>query len=102
MKNIIYLNIIFFLLVSCGGLKEAGKVMRNEKISSTDEFLVKKRGPLVYPPDYEDLPLPEQEIKNIEEGNEKIKKILKAPDENTKINNKSSSIEESILDQIRK
>ena len=31
---------------------DARKVLRNEKIKTTDEFLVKKREPLVLPPDY--------------------------------------------------
>ena len=53
MKNINLLFIIFFLIVSCGGLKDAAKVMRNEKIRTTDEFLVKKRNPLVLPPNFE-------------------------------------------------
>ena len=40
------------------GFKEAGKVLRNEKIKTTDEFLVKKKEPLVLPPDYEKIPEP--------------------------------------------
>ena len=35
----IYLLILLYLV---SGLSDAGKVMRNEKIKSTDEFLVKK------------------------------------------------------------
>ena len=58
MKNIQFLLIISFLLASCGGLKDAGKVLRNEKIKTTDEFLVKKRNPLVLPPDFEKIPEP--------------------------------------------
>ena len=42
MKKINFLILILFLLVSCGGLKDAGKVLRNEKVRTTDEFLVKK------------------------------------------------------------
>ena len=52
MKNINFLLIILITLVSCGSVEEAGKVLRNEKIKTTDEFLVKKRKPLVLPPDY--------------------------------------------------
>ena len=33
----------FFLVVSCGGLGDAGKVLRNEKIRTTDEFLVERK-----------------------------------------------------------
>ena len=52
MKNTIILFIMLFLLVSCSTIKDAGKVLRNEKIKTTDEFLVEKRDPLVFPTRY--------------------------------------------------
>ena len=42
MKKINFLVLISFLLVSCSGVSDAGKVLRNEKVKTTDEFLVKK------------------------------------------------------------
>ena len=57
MKYIIFLLIMIFF-TSCGTVKDAGKVLRNEKIKTTDEFLVKKRNPLVLPPDFEKIPEP--------------------------------------------
>lgn len=90
---------IFFLIVSCG---DVGKALRNEKVRTTDEFLVKKKGPLVLPPDYEKIPTPDT-IMNKEVNQEsKIKKILKAPKKENNSKNKSLSIEKSILDKIRK
>ena len=88
MKNINILMIILFLLASCGGIKDAGKVLRNEKIKTTDEFLVKKRNPLVLPPNFEEIPEPGSilEEKDIEE--KKIKRILKAPKEDNIYQNK--------------
>ena len=53
MKNLSFILSIIILLTSCGGISDAGKVLRNEKIKTTDEFLVKKRNPLVLPPNYE-------------------------------------------------
>ena len=47
MKTFVYIIFIFVLLVSCSGFKEAGKVLRNEKIKTTDEFLVRNKNPLV-------------------------------------------------------
>ena len=41
-KIIVYFLIINFLY-SCGGMSDAGKVLRNEKINNSDEFLVKKK-----------------------------------------------------------
>ena len=52
-----YLFLILLFLSSCGGFQEAGQVLRNEKIKTTDEFLV-KRDPLVLPPDYNEIPEP--------------------------------------------
>lgn len=102
MNNINLLLITFILLTSCSGLQDAGKVLRNEKINSTDEFLVKKRNPLVLPPNYEEIPEPGSisETKRDKENN--LKKILKGPKTNSISTNKSSSVEESILNRIRK
>ena len=43
MKNIYLLLTTTFIFFACGGLQDAGKVLRNEKVRTTDEFLVKKR-----------------------------------------------------------
>jgi hypothetical protein len=102
MKKINFLLIFFFFLVSCGGAKEAGKILRNEKINNTDEFLVKKREPLVLPPDYKELPAPGDLNNNNKEEEEKIKNILKMPEKKKNIRNKNSSIEDSIINSIRK
>ena len=102
MKNIYFLLIIFFLLASCGGLSDAGKVLRNEKIKTTDEFLVKKRNPLVLPPNFEEIPEPGSKSKKKEDEQDDIKKILKVPKDDQFIKNNSSSIEDSILNRIRK
>ena len=66
MKKLNFLLLTLFLTVSCGTIKEAGKVMRNEKIQTTDEFLVKKRDPLVLPPNYEEMPQPRSSNKKKE------------------------------------
>ena len=77
MKNIYLLLITFFLLTSCGGLSEAGKVLRNEKVKTTDEFLVKKRNPLVLPPNFEEIPEPGKKLKNKKKRNKKLKRFYK-------------------------
>ena len=58
-KKIFKILILFSALSSlssCGSFSDAGKVLRNEKITNTDEFFIKKRAPLVLPPDYEKIP----------------------------------------------
>ena len=101
MKKIYYLLLILFITTSCQSMKEAGSVLRNEKKATTDEFLIKKKQPLVLPPDYEKVPEPDSISKNEISEEKKLKQILKAPNvENSK--KTSSSFEERILEKIRK
>ena len=104
MKKSVFILIIFFLFTACTNLNEAKKVLKNEKTNSTDEFLVKKKKPLTLPPDYDKLPLPNSISKSDDEflsNEEKIKNILRLEEENLSENNSSSSLEESIIKQIR-
>ena len=101
MKKIIFLVLISFLLASCSSVSDAGKVLRNEKTKTTDEFFVKKKQPLVLPPDYDKIPEPGTLKEKKIDNQEKLKKILKAPSKNIN-NNNSSSIEKSIVDKIKK
>ncbi len=100
-KKIYFINILLISLTACSGFKEAGKVLRNEKIRTTDEFLVKKRNPLVLPPNYEEVIKPGEILKKKQEQEDDIKKLLKAVE--TKDDKKPpSSIENSILNKIKK
>ncbi len=94
--------LLITFLHSCGGASDAAKVLKNEKITNTDEFLVKKRDPLVLPPEFETLPKPNS-VKNSKknESNE-INKILQIPEEQSSTPNKNSSVEDSIIEKIRK
>ena len=98
-KNITLYFVTLLFLYSCGTLSEAGKTLRNEKTRTTDEFLVKKREPLSMPPDYEKLPKPKSQATN--NNSEKIDNILKIQKKKV-IKKGSSSVEQSIINQIRK
>ena len=94
--------ILLTLISSCGAFSEAGKVLRNEKIQNTDEFLVEKRKPLVLPPDFSEIPEPGSITSNNNKKKEtNIKEILNVDEEKTQ-SSKSSSVEDSILKNIRK
>jgi len=94
--------IIFTFLVSCAGFKEAGKILRNEKTVTTDEFLVKKKEPLIMPPNINEVPEPESIKKEKDNEEQKIKKILKIPKSQNIDKNSNSSTEDLIIDKIRK
>lgn len=91
-------------LTACSSLEEAGKIIRNERVNSTDEFLIKKRQPLTIPPDMDKIPQPNslEQNQNVNDEEEQIKEILGAIDETSGSNTSSSgSTEKSILEQIR-
>ena len=96
-----FLPFIFLFIVACSSMEDVGKVMRNEKIKTTDEFLVEKRKTLVLPPDYNEIPKPGS-LNSNKNKDQSIKEILKGP-KDEKINvNKSSNLEKTILENIRK
>ena len=100
-KKLIVLSFIFFLS-SCGTVKEGFK---NQKKNSTDEFLVEKKSPLIMPPDFNQLPIPNTKSKQIESEDNSIKKLVTNGKNNinkSKIkSSKSRTLENSILETIK-
>jgi hypothetical protein len=92
--------IIVIILTSCGTIRDG---FSNQKKNNSDEFLVEKKSPLVMPPDYNELPIPNRE--KIEKKTKDIESlILKSKQEeiNEDINKKNSSFEDLILKKIKK
>ena len=102
MKKTYYPIIILLFLASCSSLEDAAKVLKNEKIKTTDEFLVKKRKPLILPPNFEEIPEPGSISETKEDEADKIKKILKIPEAETPTSSKKNSVEQSVLNKIKK
>ena len=100
-KLLIFFQLILFLY-SCSTIKEG---FTNQKKSSSDEFLVEKKSPLVMPPDYNDLPVPDQNKETAEINENKIKDLVtNNENENAEINNAEDGnldIEQSILKKIK-
>ena len=101
MKKIFY-SCIFIFLFSCASLEEAGKALRNEKSNNTDEFLVKKKEPLIMPPNLDEVPEPLSSKRKKQNEENNIKQILKMPQSVNNKKNSNSSTEDSIIDKIRK
>ena len=82
------------------------KGFESQRKNSTDEFLVEKKQPLVMPPDFENLPMPDQDQTNKKKENTKQIEELIVTDNIKNTNSKSSSIsnkntEKFILDKIK-
>ena len=99
-KTLILITIVIFLS-SCGTLK---KGFQNPKKNSSDEFLVEKNSPLVMPPDFNELPIPQEEDESNKDDENEIKKLLsknKGGKIENKIGKKNNSIENSLLKKIK-
>ena len=100
-KILIFFQLIFFLY-SCSTMKEGFK---NQKKSSSDEFLVEKKSPLTMPPNFNDLPEPGQENEISQNDQNKIKDLVNKNDSQTsEINNSeedNSNMEQSIIKKIK-
>ena len=106
MKKISLITLLLssiFILNGCSSFSDASKVLRNEKIRTTDEFLIKKKEPLTQPPDFETIPEPGSMESKAEKQESSIEQILKTkPSTENQTTTQSSSAEESILNQIKK
>ena len=98
-KTLVILITILFLN-SCSGFK------LKKKSSSGEEFLIEKKDPLVLPPDYSELPEPnEQSNESIEEDDQiKLETILNEDSSNNNSDDKEtkSGLKDSILKKIQK
>jgi len=88
---------LFLFLISCGTVREG---FQNPKKNNTDEFLVEKKSPLVMPPDFEELPKPENDNNKSLAENEIT--LFKSDTKKKLSKNKiSKDIEGSILEKIK-
>ena len=99
-KKLLILLTTLVFLTSCNSFKSA---ITGEKKKPGSEFMVIKKEPLTLPPDFTDLPEPEEEDISEEEETVEVKKILKGIANNTEISTGTSEgLEDSILKKIKK
>ena len=100
------INILLILLISilifnsCTTIKEG---FRSQKKNSTDEFLVEKKSPLIMPPEFNELPIPDNNQKSENNEETDIKKLI-TNNENSStenISNQNTNFENSILEKIK-
>ena len=88
------------MLCSCGTIKEG---FTNQKKNNSDEFLVKKKSPLVEPPSYGELPIPSNEKNNKDNQKNNFESLISKKKDNEKLENVESdkNFEETILNKIK-
>ena len=103
MKKIFKLTTIIILILvlnSCGTVKEG---FSSQKKNSIDEFLVEKKSPLIMPPEFNELPIPDNNQKSENNEETDIKKLI-TNNENSStenISNQNTNFENSILEKIK-
>ena len=106
MKNfevVIIFILILTTLNSCGTVKEA---FSSQKKNSTDEFLVEKKNPLKLPPDFDELPIPNQDNNQQNNDEDALKELLITSEDSTKDKSespdlKNNSLEKQLLEKIK-
>lgn len=99
LNNIFNFFILIILVSSCSSLKETLSLQESKKV---DEFLIKKKNPLVVPPEFSSLPKPvEEKINNEKQKNIDLSKILQNDSDEKISNDVSNELETSILDILQ-
>ena len=97
-KKILYILTVVFFVTSCETMGSVKRGLTGEKRVSTDEFMIKKKDPLIMPPDYENLPTPEERVAAKEEISTFEKSLGTSIEDNS---SSSTSTEGFILKKIQ-
>jgi len=105
--RIIYFLILYTFIVlffnSCSTVKDAFDPQRK---NSSEEFLVEKKSPLSMPPNFNELPVPQDKKNNNEVAKDDVINLILTGENDTDVSSKNLNIntdtdlEKSILDQI--
>ena len=101
-SRILLLLIVILTFNNCSTVKKA---FDPERKNGSDEFLVEKKSPLSMPPDFDELPTPQNQNTEIEAKEGELKVLLEdLSKSNNQINNQeqdNSEIESSIIEKIK-
>jgi len=101
-KKLFFFIGLAFLCTSCADTWNSVKQgVTGAKQKSSDEFLVKKKDPLILPPDFESLPTPDEQSQEEEEVSS-FEKTLTSGSLSDTDSSSESNVEISILEQIRR
>ena len=101
MKKINLLFILGISLIILSGCNTVKKGFKNPKKNSSDEFLVEKKSPLVMPPEFNELPIPNQNEDASQKQENNIKNLISDNNGNTDQEASNSDLEGSILSKIK-
>ena len=102
MVRVVLIFFIFIVLNACESAKEGFTLQKQNR---ADEFLVKKKNPLVLPPKFGELPSPEENTQDqsVISSSEIEKLLIKKKNETKKIQKSKNmkNMEDNILEKIK-
>ncbi len=101
MKKFNLLFILGIALIILSGCNTVKKGFKNPKKNSSDEFLVEKKSPLVMPPEFNELPIPNQNEDTSQKQQNNIKNLISDNNGNTDQEASNKDLEGSILSKIK-
>ena len=101
LKKILYISLVVCFVTACESMQSVKRGLTGEKQKTTDEFFVIKKDPLIMPPDYENLPRPDEETDDMEEISTFEKTLGASIEDDSSTTSTTSSVEQSILKNIQ-
>ncbi len=95
--KIFFIFAIFIGINGCGNFKDA---VTGQKKKTTDEFLIKKKDPLILPPDYDNLPIPKS--KKTKDVNSSLEAAINSSNNSNSSSEAPSNLENMILRELNK
>ena len=96
---LIFSILTLFLVNGCKSVKETFTLKKKEDV---EQFLIKKKNPLVFPPEYESLPKPKKNDTVVVDDKISLDKIMKNSNSSNNKIIKSKNLEKSILNKVKK
>ena len=101
-KLLILMGLLSLFITSCGTVKKAFDPQRK---NSSEEFLVEKKSPLSMPPDFDELPVPQNNNEDTQDQSKDIKLLItendKKNDQTMDAESSDKEFEQLILDKIK-
>ena len=97
-KFVILILFSILFLHSCGTMRDG---FTNPKKDNSDEFLVEKKSPLIMPPEFDKLPTPDGNKKNINLKENNIKNLITDNQEIFDDKNSNKKLKDSLLEKIK-
>ena len=92
-KNLFFVTLVSLFLLSCQSVQDGLTLKKKE---NTEQFLIEKKKPLIMPPDFDDLPQPD----NLDVENEKAENESDDLNLDSLIQSSNKSNGENIDDEI--